>query len=123
MSEHWDLTAFLHYRHMQVTFGGLQQWLLDDVLQLDNLSRDIVIDMPDFHSAMSLCEQTDLLLCAPAKHAARMARHYRLQTLSVPVEMQNGVYLLLWHRHFDHDRGHQWLRELIINSVKQRGGD
>jgi len=25
--------------------------------------------------------------------------------------------VLLWHKHFDHDNGHRWLRELIINNV------
>ena len=114
----WDLGAFLHYRHLQVTFGGLQRWLLDDVLTLEHKTRDIAVDMPDFHSAMSLCEHSELILCVPAKHAARMAKHYRLVKLNVPVDLAPGAYVLLWHKHFDQDSDHRWLRQLIVEKSK-----
>jgi DNA-binding transcriptional LysR family regulator len=116
-TEEWHLDTFLKYRHLQVTFGGMSRWLLDDVLNMANKSRDVAVDMPDFHSAMSLCEQSDLILCVPSKHAAKMAKHFKLKTLSVPVEMAPGVYLLLWNKHFDKDTGHQWIRDLIVKSV------
>jgi DNA-binding transcriptional LysR family regulator len=113
----WDLTAFLDYRHIQVTFGGMEHWLLDDVLSLQGLSRDLVVNMTDFHSAMSLCEQSDLILCAPARHAEKMAQHFNLKIKPVPVEMKPGSYVLLWHKHFEQDLSHKWLRDIIINKV------
>ena len=113
----WDLTAFLDYRHIQVTFGGMEHWLLDDVLSLQGLSRDLVVNMTDFHSAMSLCEQSDLILCAPARHAEKMAQHFNLKIKPVPVEMKPGSYVLLWHKHFKQDLSHKWLRDIIINKV------
>jgi DNA-binding transcriptional LysR family regulator len=114
----WDLTNFLKYRHIQVTFGGMESWLLDDVLSMQGLSRNIAIDMTDFQSAMSLCEQSDLILCAPARHSEVMTKHYRLKVLPVPVHMEPGAYVLLWHKHFDQDPGHRWLRKLIVERVK-----
>jgi len=117
LKQHWNLETFLQYRHLQVTIGGKDRWLLDEVLKTENLYRDIAIDMPDFHSAMSLCEQSDLILCAPARHASQMAKHFSLKVLSVPVEFADGAYVLLWHKHFEQDNGHRWLRELIINNV------
>ncbi len=117
LKQPWNLATFLHYRHLQVTFGGHEHWLLDDVLAMENHSRDIAVNMPDFHSAMSLCEQSDLILCVPSRHAAKMAGFFRLRSLEVPVKLEPGAYVLLWHHHFDQDPGHRWLRELIASSV------
>jgi hypothetical protein len=81
---------------------------LDDALTLEHKSRDIAVDMPDFHSAMSLCEQSELILCVPAKHAARMAKHYRLVKLTVPVDLAPEAYVLLWINPKD------WATRLIV---------
>ncbi|MFT2092255.1 LysR family transcriptional regulator [Paraglaciecola sp. 2405UD69-4] len=115
----WDLQSFLSYRHIQVIMGGIDKWLLDDVLSEQQLSRDIAIEMPDFHSAMSLCEQSDLVLCAPARYAKQMASHFKLRTLPMPIKFELGAYVLLWHKHFEQDSGHKWLRDLIISSVDE----
>jgi DNA-binding transcriptional LysR family regulator len=117
LSKKWDLSAFLDYRHIQVTFGGMESWLLDDVLALQGLSRNLVVNMTDFHSAMSLCEHSDLVLCAPARHAEKMAQHFNLKIKQVPVHFEPGAYVLLWHKHFEQDLGHKWLREIIISKV------
>ena len=117
LSKKWDLNAFLEYRHIQVTFGGMESWLLDDALSLQGLSRDLVVNMTDFHSAMSLCEQSELVLFAPARHAEKMAQHFNLKIKQVPVELEPGSYVLLWHKHFERDLSHKWLREMIINKV------
>ncbi|MCW8328923.1 LysR family transcriptional regulator [Photobacterium sp. SDRW27] len=117
LHEKWDLSTFLKYRHLQVTFGGIEQWLLDEVLNIKHLKRDIAVNMTDFYSAMSLCEQSDLILCAPARYAAKMAKHFELYTLEVPVDVVPGAYVLLWNKHFELDPSHRWLRELIANSV------
>jgi len=115
----WDLKTFLNYRHIQVSFGGMEQWLLDDVLNLQQLHRDIAIDMPDFLSAMSLCEQSDLILCAPARYAKKLVTSFKLRVLDMPVDIDSGAYVLLWNKHFEQDPGHQWLRDLIINNVNE----
>lgn len=118
LDEEWNVETFLKYRHLQVTFGGIAHWLLDDVLQIKHLKRDIAVNLTDFHCAMQLCEQSDLILCSPAKYAKEMIRHFKLITLPVPTELVPGTYVLLWHEHFDLDPSHRWLREMIIASTQ-----
>jgi DNA-binding transcriptional LysR family regulator len=113
----WDLQAFLKYRHLQVAFGGIEHWLLDDVLLMEGHKRDIAVNMTDFPSALALCEQSDLILCAPAKYALPMIKNYRLVALPQVVKLVPGSYLLMWHKHFDLDPSHKWLRELITENV------
>ena len=117
LNEEWNLSTFLKYRHLQVTFGGISHWLLDDVLKIKHLKRDIAVNLTDFNSAMQLCEQSDLILCSPAKYAKEMMGQFKLVTLPIPTEMVPGTYVLLWHKHFDLDPSHRWLRELIIDSI------
>jgi len=117
LKQQWNVNNFLKYRHIQVTFGGMEQWILDDVLKIEGHNRDIAIDMPDFLSAMSLCEQSDLILCAPARHVEKLAVSFQLRILEIPVEFDSGAYVLLWNKHYENDLGHQWLRQLIINNV------
>ncbi len=117
LSQPWNVETFLAYRHIQLTIGGKDHWLLDEVLKQQNLYRDIAVDMPDFHSAMSLCQQSDLILCAPARHVSKMVKNFNLRVLEIPVAFEDGAYVLLWHKHFDNDSGHRWLRELISKNV------
>ncbi|KIO35085.1 LysR family transcriptional regulator [Shewanella sp. cp20] len=118
LNEEWNLSTFLKYRHLQVTFGGISHWLLDDVLKIKHLKRDIAVNLTDFNSAMQLCEQSDLILCSPAKYAKEMMGQFKLVTLPIPTEMVPGTYVLLWHKHFDLDPSHRWLREQIIDAVQ-----
>jgi hypothetical protein len=46
-----------------------------------------------------------------------MAQHFNLKIKQVPVELEPGSYMLLWHNHFEQDLSHKWLREMIINKV------
>ncbi|KLV05560.1 transcriptional regulator [Photobacterium aquae] len=122
LKEDWNLDTFLKYRHLQVLFGGIDKWLLDDVLQLDHQRhRDMAVSMTDFQSAMGLCERSDLILCAPARYVGVMNKDFKLHMLDVPVTFIPGCYALVWNRHFDNDPSHRWLRELIITSAQQGG--
>jgi DNA-binding transcriptional LysR family regulator len=117
LAQPWDLEAFLKYRHLQVAFGGIEHWLLDDVLLMEGHKRDIAVNMTDFPSALALCEHSDLILCAPAKYALPMIKNHTLVTLPQVVKLVPGSYLLMWHKHFDLDPSHKWLRELIAKNV------
>jgi len=118
LSEEWNLEAFLKYRHLQVAFGGIERWLLDEVLNINGLQRDIAVNMTDMHSAMKLCEQSDLILSSPNLYASEMVSNFALCRLEIPIQVVPGAYVLLWHKHFNLDPSHTWLRDLIISSAK-----
>lgn len=123
LNEPWDLDTFLKYRHLQVTFGGLEHWLLDDVLRLEHLQRDIAVNMTDFNSALDLCQHSDLILCAPKKYVMHMLPGHDLVCLDVPVHVEPGAYVLVWHKHFNLDPSHSWLRNLMIDGVRAQSSN
>lgn len=118
LQEEWNLDTFLKYRHLQVIFGGLEQWLLDEVLRLEHRQRDIAVNMTDFNCAMELCQNSDLILCAPRRYIEKLMTSYELVCIDVPIHVVPGTYVLIWHKHFNQDPSHTWLRNLIIDGVK-----
>lgn len=112
------INDYLALKHIQVTGGGNRHWLVDEILQQNGLERSIVLEVPDFHSAFKICENTDLVLFAPYKQVESMVQHYQLQVIDIPVQMQNGVYLIIWNKYFDQDSAHKWMRELVIAKSK-----
>lgn len=114
----WTINDYLKLKHIQVTGGGNRHWLVDEILMQKGIERNIVLEVPDFHSAFKLCENTDLVLFAPHKQVECIVDNYELTTIDVPVEMQNGVYVIIWNQYFDQDPAHQWLRELVIESAQ-----
>lgn len=111
----WGLQGFLQYGHINLLLTGIDHWLLDDVLAAKGEKRKISASIPDVYNAMSLCQQTDLILCMPARYANNMQSHFELELMPIPVDMKPGSYVLVWHQHYDQDPAHKWLRELIIH--------
>ncbi|HIF9067649.1 TPA: LysR substrate-binding domain-containing protein [Photobacterium damselae] len=119
LQEEWNLETFLKYRHIEVSIGGLRRWLLEEVLALQNRHVDIAINMTDFRTAIKLCENSDLLMCYPSYPTHELQETSNLIVRPIPIHLDAGGYVLLWHRHFELDLSHQWLRELIIHGVKK----
>lgn len=115
LNEEWNIETFLKYRHLEVTIGGVSGWLLKEVLDLERKKLDSAVNVSDLQSAIALCEQSDLLMCYPASAVMMLVKNNNLVAKPLPIKLEPGGYSLLWHRHFDNDPSHKWLRELIID--------
>lgn len=123
LNEDWNIDTFLKYRHLQVTIGGISGWLLKEILSSENRQLDNAVNMSDVPSAVKLCEQSDLLMCYPETSVKVLNMDTNLIVKPIPVKLDSGGYFLLWHRHFENDPSHKWLRELIIELTPSRVSD
>jgi len=114
LKEEWDLDTFLRYRHIELKIGGMDRWLLNEVLSLDHKKVNTAVNMSDINSAMKLCAKSDLFMCCPASSVNAFQASDELIAKKLPLELKDGGCALLWHKHFDNDPSHKWLRELII---------
>ncbi len=119
LSEGWTLERFMNQKHIQVTGGGTRHWLLDEVLIQMGLERNFVVEMPDFQGAFRLCERTDLVLCAPFGQVQNMIQQYDLEMIDIPIEMEKGIFVLIWNQYFNNDPAHKWMRELIVSTMNE----
>ncbi|KHT62057.1 transcriptional regulator [Photobacterium gaetbulicola] len=115
LQEEWSLETFLKYRHIQVVTGGVNTWLLHEVLEAKRLKLDNAVNMSDIASAVRMCEKSDLLTSYPYECVREFVDSADIVVKRLPLDLEPGGQFLLWNKQFDTDPSHKWLRELIIN--------
>ncbi|KXF80858.1 LysR family transcriptional regulator [Enterovibrio coralii] len=115
LDEEWGLDTFLKYRQIHVTTGGVKEWVVQEVLASQGLRIDNAVNVSSITSAIQLCKQTDLIMYYPYEPIREYTLDGSLIVKPVPVEHKPGALFLLWHKQFESDSGHRWLRELIID--------
>lgn len=119
LEEEWNIETFLKYRHIELKIGGMETWLLNDVLSLEHKQLNTSVTITDINSAMRLCAQSDLLMCCPSSSVSAYEVSSELVAKPLPIALKPGGCALLWHKHFENDPSHKWLRELILDRAKQ----
>ena len=118
LKEEWNLNIFLKYRHIQLVTGGVGDWLLLEILQAKQLKINKAANVSDISSAVKLCKQSDLLMCYPYNSVRDYIESGELVMKQIPIELVPGGLFLLWHRYYDSEPSHKWLRELIIEQTR-----
>ncbi|MEZ9644682.1 LysR substrate-binding domain-containing protein [Vibrio sp. 10N.261.52.C2] len=119
LQEEWNLDTFLKYRHIQLVTGGVGDWLLLEILQAKQLQINKAANVSDITSAVKLCKQSDLLMCYPYNSVRDYIESGELVMKPIPIELVPGGLFLLWHRYFDSEPSHKWLRDLIVNKTQE----
>ncbi len=114
----WSLEQYLGLSHVQVRCEGKEWWALDYFLADRGHHRKINTTVPDFYGAASVCAHTDLIFTLPSSFASHALKLYPLTQLALPFEFMPMAYVLLWHERNNQDKGHQWIRESICQSIQ-----
>ncbi|MGI9274793.1 MAG: LysR family transcriptional regulator [Endozoicomonas sp.] len=92
------------------------QWLTDAPMHHSN----IVSYTNSLFESMVLVSQTEMISTLPVS----MASHYKdiigFQVFDLPFSSQAITLYLLWHKAFDDDAGHRWLRNRIIQLYREK---
>ena len=115
----WTLESYLAQNHVQVRCEGKEWWALDYFLAAQNKQRNIISTLPDFYGAASVCAYSDLVFTLPSSFVAHAQKIYPLKQIPLPFDFAPMAYVLLWHERNNDEPGHQWIRELICNSVSK----
>ncbi|WP_418643032.1 LysR family transcriptional regulator [Vibrio chaetopteri] len=117
----WDVTAFTQYRHIHVVTGGVGSWLLMDILNKRDIPLDIALNVPDVESAISVCRHSDLLMCYPYSAVKHIVAEGTLVAKPIPIELEPGALFLFWHKFFNTDPSHVWMRKLVEMTCRNNG--
>lgn len=117
----WSLEQYLALSHVQVRCEGKEWWALDYFLADLGHHRKISATVPDFYGAASVCAHTDLVFTLPSNFASHALKLYPLTQLAVPFNFMPMACVLLWHERNNQDKGHQWIRDTISQSIQQAG--
>jgi DNA-binding transcriptional LysR family regulator len=107
------LKEFLSYPHVAVRPSATSRTRVDEALARIGKQRRVSLSVPHFMVAPYLVSGTDMIACIAERVARRFARDLDLVIAEAPVGGEPYDACLSWHRRFDQDSGHQWLREAI----------
>lgn len=86
--------------------------LIDQALERLKLSRRIGLSAP-FLSAVRILLASDMVSIFRRRVAEELVRYRALAILPLPYQSATIETAMIWHRRFDHQPAHRWLREVI----------
>ncbi|GLZ37145.1 LysR family transcriptional regulator [Actinokineospora sp. NBRC 105648] len=103
--------------HITVSRRGRLANVIDDALAQLGLARRVVAAVPTEAAAFTIARSADFLVTAPESTARSAAADLGLALLPLPLELPQARVYLSWHRRYDTDRAHVWLRDLARNAL------
>ena len=111
------LRTFLGLGHVVVSTTGRGPGIVDAALAERGEARTVALRVSHFYAAPVALATSDLVLTAPAS-LARLVDHLELAHLKPPVELPRHSVDMTWHRRFNDDPGHRWLREQLVAATQ-----
>jgi DNA-binding transcriptional LysR family regulator len=115
LNSNWDQQAYLNSKHIHVKDNELGLPIFDQALSKLGFQRNVVIQVPDFNAATSLCSRSDLVFTTTTSWADSVLKSNPLVKLNMPCHSEPVVYSLIWHQRSETDRAHSWLRSQLLN--------
>jgi len=78
--------------------------------------------VPHMWSIPALVASSDLVAILPRTFATYLAPKFDLEPYEVPVKIPVQHIYMAWHSKMDGDPGHQWLREAMLATARERMG-
>ncbi|OLQ89688.1 transcriptional regulator [Vibrio panuliri] len=114
----WCADAIVSYPHLKVTGGGDKDTHADLALQELGLQRRVAVKVPFFSTAVKVLQETDLLMIVPDHIALNISQDASLVYRPLPFQCLMHQYWLMWHPKFDQDRGHEWMRNQVLDVMR-----
>jgi DNA-binding transcriptional LysR family regulator len=82
-------------------------------LERNGYRRNVRCAVTDTSAIPHLVRSSDLVATMNRRLAREFARRYDLEIFDLPISLPAIRFHLIWHRRYDGDAGHRWLRSLI----------
>ena len=105
--------GYLAAKHIHVSLAGEPLGYVDGYLRRQGLARDIVVTVGHFLMAPMLLARTDAIATEPRRIMEPLAGRLGLHLAPTPIRIPPFSVVQVWHRRFDSDPGHCWLREIL----------
>ena len=109
-----DLTTFATLPHLVISSSGEDLGFVDTALAGVGHARSIALEAP-YLSAGAVLTQSDMVAVLGRQIAQEFRRAYAIKLQDLPFDSPVLRSVMLWHRRFDNQTAHRWLRETIIS--------
>lgn len=105
---------YLDSEHINVLVQGDTLGVIDEALAREGLSRQIVLTVPHFSTALALLAGTPLVYTGPASLFNQVSISDTLSVFNPPLALPEFPTQLAWALRSQHDEGLQWLRKCMV---------
>ncbi|MTD55240.1 LysR family transcriptional regulator [Amycolatopsis pithecellobii] len=105
--------------HLTVSRRGRLRDPIDDVLHEHGTARRVVAAVPTLTAALHFVQQNDILVTVPENTSRALLTETGLEIRPVPLELPPVPLILAWHRRYDTDPAHAWLRDLVRTALRE----
>lgn len=117
------LKAFGQLGHVVVTSPARSGRLFDAWLHRNRIERRIVLRTPHHLSLPVIVESTDLIATVPLAVGARFAEKNAVDLMPLPFKPPMFNVEQHWHRRFQNDARHRWLRQQMASLFNDESDD
>jgi DNA-binding transcriptional LysR family regulator len=115
-----DLENFAKLPRLVISSSGEDVGFVDAELAAHGQARPAAFEAP-YLSAGSILAQSEMVAVLGCRIAEEFRRSYAIEIKELPFKSPELRSIMLWHRRFDDQPAHRWLRELVVKVVKKRG--
>jgi DNA-binding transcriptional LysR family regulator len=116
-----DAARFTAYPHLLHSPNGSRDGALDAPLAEAGHRRRLGAVVAHLGAVPEILQRTDMVMTLSARLAQRLAEAHGLVVRPVPVEIRHTRLSLVFHRRFEADAGHAWLRRLLLAVAREVG--
>jgi DNA-binding transcriptional LysR family regulator len=110
------LIAFPHLLH---SANGSRDGALDVALATRGRRRRLGAVVAHLSAVPEILARTDMVMTLSARLAQRMAAAHGLAVRECPVAIRHTRLSLIFHRRFESDQGHAWLRRMMLAVARE----
>ncbi|MBB4860298.1 DNA-binding transcriptional LysR family regulator [Novosphingobium chloroacetimidivorans] len=114
-----DLDLFLSLPHVAVSMEGQHGTPIDIAIETLGYQRRIALTVPHFLAVPSAVVGTDMLAVVVESLLDRLPERSLVKRCKLPLPFEPVMGRIAWHRRFDFDAGHQWMRDLIERTIHE----
>ena len=115
------LDRFTAYPHLLHSANGSRDGALDGPLRDAGFPRRLGAVVAHLGAVPGILAQTDMVMTLSSRLALRMAAAHGLVVRPCPVEIRHTRLSLVFHRRFEADPGHAWLRRTLLAVAREVG--
>ncbi|MEI9986324.1 MAG: hypothetical protein WDN69_26035 [Aliidongia sp.] len=112
-----DLATFAALSHLVISSSGEDLGFVDAALGGVGYVRRVGLEAP-YLSAGAILVQSDMVAVLGSQIAREFRRAYPIELRELPFKSRALRSVMLWHKRFDAQPAHRWLREMIIATAR-----
>lgn len=112
--EHFTSDDLCEAGFVVIDSGLRKMTRIEQAIQARGLSRRVVCAAPRIWSLPYIVSETDLVATVPRALGEHLAPKLNLKLFDLPFEVPNQDWYMVWHKDFDLDPAHVWLRRQVL---------